>query len=111
MSTRQDKVARLIQKEIATFFQRETRNIFPGIMITVTVVRITPDLGIAKIYLSIFPSNQKDEILEYIQSNTKSIRHFLSQSIKPQLRKMPELNFYIDDSLDYIDNINNLLRQ
>ena len=111
MGTRQNKIARLIQKEIAVIFQQYAQNIYPGGMVTVTVVRITPDLGLAKVYLSIFPSNKKDEVMEYIHSNTKNFRHALSQTIRSQLKKMPELQFFVDDSLDYIENIENLLKK
>lgn len=109
MSTRQDKVGRLIQKELGNYFQREIQNLYPGGMITVTIVRMTADLSIARVHLSIFPSKNKDEIFENIQQNGKLIKQYLVGKIKSQLRKMPEINFFIDDSLDYIDNIDKLL--
>ena len=101
----------MIQKDLASLFQQQIKNIYPGGMITVTVVRVTPDLALAKVYLSIFPSNKKDEILEYVHDNVKYFRHQLAQKLKNQLKKMPELNFYLDDSLDYIENIENLLKK
>lgn len=107
---RQNKVSRLIQKELGKIFQVETSRYFPGGMISVTAVRISPDLGLAKIYLSIFPAKDKSGVLASINDDIKSIRYKLSQQIK-MIRKMPELAFFIDDSLDYIDNINKLLKQ
>jgi len=80
-----------------------------GKMITVTTVRVSPDLGIAKVYLSIFPSTNKDDVFALVKQNTKAIRHELAQRIKNQMRIVPELQFFIDDSLDYIENIDRLL--
>ncbi len=110
-TTRQNKIARLIQKDIASLFQNQIKNIYPGGMITVTVVRVSPDLALAKVYVSIFPSNKSKEILVYLQENARFFRHQLAQILKNQLRKMPELAFYLDDSLDYIENIENLLKK
>jgi len=108
-STRQNKISRLIQRELADIFQKESRNLFMGKMISVTVVRITPDLGIAKAYLSIFPSDNSKEVLKQIRIANSKIRGMLGRKVGKQLRVVPELEFYIDDSLDYIDNIDKLL--
>jgi len=108
-STRQNKVARLIQKEMGCIFQKESRNFFKGILITVTVVRISPDLSSAKIYLSLFPTNNKDEILSLISKNNKIIRHELAKRIRHQFRAVPQLTFFLDDTLDYMENIDSLL--
>lgn len=80
-------------------------------MVTVTNVRITPDLGLARVYLSIFPSNQNKETLEIVKNNYKAIRLLLGQKVKNQLRVVPELEFFIDDSLDYIERIDKLLKK
>lgn len=108
-STRQSKVSRLIQKDLGEIFQQESRNLFNGKMISVTVVRMSPDLGLAKVYLSIFPSDKIEENLETIRRNSKKLRHILAKRVRHQLRIVPELAFFLDDSLDYIENIDNLL--
>jgi ribosome-binding factor A len=109
-STRQKKVARLVLKEVAEIINRKGREIAPGKMISVTQVRITPDLSLAKVYISIFPADKKEEILESIQEHSKNIRFELGVKVKMQLRIVPELAFYLDDSLDYIDNLDKLLK-
>jgi ribosome-binding factor A len=108
-SIRQNKVSRLIQKELADFFRLESRNIFGGKMISVTVVRVSKDLAVAKVYLSIFPSEGADEVYRLIKQLTGQIRGELGHKVGKQLRIVPELQFYIDDSLDYIDNIEKAL--
>jgi len=110
-TTRQNKVSRLIQKELADYFQKESRNYFRGKMISVTVVRTTRDLGLARVYLSIFPSEGSDNILSQIKIVSKQIRGNLGRRVGKQLRVVPELEFFIDDSLDYIGNIDKLLKQ
>ena len=108
-STRQKKVGRLIQKELAEIFRSRTRNMFGGNMITVTVVRMSPDLMLAKVYISIFPSDKQDEVLETVNSTAGETRYYLGKRIGNQVKGIPELAFYIDDSLDYADRIENLL--
>ncbi len=108
-TTRQSKVSRLLQKDLGIIFQQEARNLFAGKMISVTTVRVSPDLGLAKIYLSIFPSEKTEETLELIKMQTRNIRRILGNKVGKQLRIVPELAFFIDDSLDYIENIDNLL--
>jgi ribosome-binding factor A len=110
-TTRQNKISRLIQKELGEIFQRQGRSHFDGAMITVTNVIITKDLSLAKVYLSLFATKDKDSLLKKIESNTREIRMNLSQKVRNQLRIIPELKFYIDDALDYIDNIDKLLKQ
>ncbi len=107
-TTRQNKIARLLQKELSDIFLGETRKTH-GILISVSAVRISPDLSIAKVYLSIFPSEKAQEILGSIQNNAKQVRYDLAQRVRMQLRKIPELSFFIDDSLDYIEKIDALL--
>ncbi|MCC8036489.1 MAG: 30S ribosome-binding factor RbfA [Rikenellaceae bacterium] len=109
-TTRQQKVGRQIQKDISEIFLREAAGIFPGAMVTVTLVRMTPDLGIARIYMSVFPFARKDEVLGAARGNTGLIRKALGARVRNQLKLVPELEFYIDDSLEYIDNIDNLLK-
>lgn len=105
---RQAKIARLIQKELSEIFRRQTAAL-GGVIVTVSAVRISPDLSIAKAYLSIFPPAKSHEILENIKRQSKTVRYELAQAVKSVLRKCPDLNFYLDDSLDYIDNIDRLL--
>jgi ribosome-binding factor A len=109
-SVRQNKISRLLQKELATFFQAEGGNLFPGKMITVTVVRVSPDMGLAKVYLSIFPHTPEEDIMASISAHQKTIRSVLGRNIRHQVRVIPELAFYLDDSVDYFEKINKLLR-
>ena len=109
-STRQQKINRLLQKELAEIFQRESRTLFMGKLISVTVVRVTPDLAMARSYLSIFPTENIREVLKEIRIANPRIRGMLGRRIGKQLRVIPELEFYIDDSLDYIDKIDKLLK-
>ncbi len=109
-STRQKKVSRLIQKEMAEMFIRKTGEIAPGKLVSVTVVRVSPDLSFAKIFLSIFPSAGKAEVLSAIKDLAPKLRFELGQKVRSQLRIVPEIAFFLDDSLDYIDNIDKLLK-
>jgi ribosome-binding factor A len=109
-SVRQNKIARLLQKELAEIFQKESKNLFNGKIITVTVVRITADLNMARVYLSIFPMKENEDFDLIVNQNIRIIRNYLGKRIRHQLRSVPELVFYHDDSLDYIDNINKLLK-
>jgi ribosome-binding factor A len=109
-STRQKKVSRLIQKEIADIFLRKGIEYAPGKLVSITKVRVSPDLSFAKIYISIFPSENHDNILHAIQEHAHKIRFELGQKVGKQLRIVPEVVFYYDDSLDYIDKIDKLLK-
>ncbi|PKP39478.1 MAG: ribosome-binding factor A [Bacteroidetes bacterium HGW-Bacteroidetes-15] len=109
--TRLNKVSRQIQKDLGEILQRQSQSLFLGKLITVTAVRVSPDLGIAKVYVSIFPTEKKEDVMDILKQNTKSIRFELGQRIKNQMRIVPELAFYIDDSLDYIENIDRLLKE
>lgn len=108
--TRQNRIARLLQKEIASIFQTQTRAMH-GILVSVTRVKISPDLGICTSYLSIFPSEKSSELLKNIKANEKTIRYELGKRVHNQLRIIPELRFFIDDSLDYIEHIDDLLNK
>lgn len=109
-STRQAKIARLIQKELSEIFRQETAKTH-GVIVSVSAVRVSPDLSIARAYLSVFPSDKAKDMLDSINHNAKTIRYELAQKVRYQLRKTPELAFYLDDSLDYIENIDNLLNK
>ena len=109
-STRLSKIERLLQKEVGGIVQRQTQARH-GVLVSVSVVRVSPDLSVARAYLSIFPSEKAQDLLENIRANTKAIRYDLGQRIRQQVRKIPELTFFIDDSLDYIENIENLLKK
>lgn len=110
-TTRQHKISRLIQKDLAEILQKEGRYFFSGVLISVTNVRISPDLSIARVYLSIFPSEKGKEILLEIKKLQSKIRGLLGLKVGKQLRIVPQLDFHIDDSLDYIDNIDRLLKE
>ena len=109
-TTRQNKVARLIQKDLSNIFQEETRKT-RGVLVSVSAVRVSPDLSVAKAYLSIFPSERAEELLKNINDQASQIRFKLGTLERHQLRIIPELRFFIDDSLDYIDNIDRLLKE
>ena len=108
--TRQNKIARLLQKELSLIFQSQTR-MMHGVMVSVTRVKISPDLSVCTAYLSIFPSDKGEELLTNIQTNEKTIRYELGTRVRNQLRIIPELRFFIDDSLDYIEHIDELLKK
>ena len=108
--TRQNKIARLLQKELSMIFQQQTRATH-GVMISVTRTKISPDLSICTAYLSVFPSEKGEEILANINANTKQIRYELGTRVRNQMRIIPELRFFIDDSLDYIEHIDELLKK
>ena len=109
-TNRQKKIAGVIQKDLVDILQGAARDGMKGVVISVTKVQVTSDLGQAKAHLSIFPSDKKDEIMEGIKANTVMIRHALALRTKNQLRRMPELMFYVDDSLDYIEDIDKALK-
>ena len=106
---RLEKVNRLIQKELGDIFQKELKPKVPMLMITVTHVRVTSDLSYANVYLSIFGVDDKKKVVDEVGQNTRAIRGLLGNRIRHQMRVVPELRFFEDDSLDYIENIDNLL--
>lgn len=107
-SKRQAKISRMLQKELSEIFRRQTAAL-GGVLVSVSGVRITPDLSIARVYLSIFPPQKAADILENVKKQTKTVRYELARNVKEVLRKCPDLQFYLDDSLDYIENIDRLL--
>lgn len=109
-SNRQKKIAGIIQKDLAEILQGEVRkNGILNLIISVTKVSVTTDLSIARVYLSIFPNAKSKEILDEITANKAMIKNHLAQRVKQQLRKVPSLTFFIDDSLDYIEKIDQAL--
>jgi ribosome-binding factor A len=106
---RQARIARLVQKELSEIFRRQTAAM-GGVLVSVSAVKVSPDLSIARAYLSIFPGDKAKEILTNIEHQSKAVRFELAQAVKQTLRKCPELQFFIDDSLDYVENIDRLLQ-
>ena len=110
-STRQLKVARQIQKDISELFLRECAEMVRGVIVSVTTVRVSPDLENARIYLSIFPFAKHEEVMARIEADKWKIRRLLGERMRNQLRVVPEINFFLDDSLEYIENIDSLLKE
>ena len=100
----------MIQKDLSTIFLQQTRQM-KGVLVSVSIVRISPDLSVAKAYLSIFPSEKAQELLQNINDSAAQIRYELGTLERHQLRIIPELKFFLDDSLDYLENIDKLLKQ
>lgn len=109
-TNRQKKIAGVLQNDLVNILQADAQNGMPGVILSVTKVSVTTDLSIAKIYLSIFPNDKRDSILKGIRDNTLKIKHQVALKTKHQLRKMPNLIFYVDDSLDYIESIDKALK-
>ena len=110
-STRQQKIARQIQRDIAEILQKELADTLRGTLVTVTTVRVSPDLAYAKVYVSIFPFDRSEATLEAIREKGWLIRRTLGARIRNQLKIVPELEFFLDDSLEYVENIDNLLKK
>lgn len=108
-NTRQQKIARQIQRDVAEILQKDAADLVRGSLVTVTAVRISPDLAYAKIYVSVFPFDRKDQVLAVLGDKTWMIRKLLGARIRNQLKIVPEIEFFLDDSLEYIDNIDQLL--
>ena len=108
-TTRQSKISRLLQKELSEIFLLQTKAM-PGILVSVSAVRISPDMSIARVYLSVFPSEKCEELVKNANNNMKSIRFELGTRVRHQLRIIPELKFFVADSLDYIEKIDSLLK-
>lgn len=109
-TTRQNKISRLIQKELSEIFLLQTKSM-NGVLVSVSAVRISPDMSIARVYISVFPSERSQEIVKNINDNMKSIRYELGTRVRHQLRIIPELKFFVDDSLDYAERIDELLKK
>ncbi|MFL3661216.1 MAG: 30S ribosome-binding factor RbfA [Polaribacter sp.] len=109
-TNRQRKIAGVLQKDLVDVLQKAAQDGMKGVIISVSKVHVTADLGVAKVYLSIFPSENRDEMVKGIQSNTPLIRHEMAKRTRNQLRRMPELLFFGDDTLDYIEEIDKSLK-
>ena len=109
-SNRQKKVARLIQKDLSGIFLEESKSCYSGIMITITHVFVSKDFSLAKIYLSLFPDKNKLTVFENIKQKKFQFKHKLSFKLKNQLRKTPDLVFYLDNSLEHYQTINQILK-
>ncbi len=110
-STRQLKVAREIQRDLAEIIRGKGMAVFEGAMVTVSEVRISPDLSIAKVYVSIFPSEKQGVVMGILKDNMKALRGELGRKVGKQLRIVPELAFYLDTSIDYAEHIEELLKK
>ena len=110
-TTRQQKVARQIQKDLAEISRARGMAAYDGALLTVSGVKITPDLALAKVYVSIFPSTKATAVMEQLGEETSRLRGELGRRVSKQLRIVPELVFYLDDSLDYVEHIDELLKK
>lgn len=108
-TNRQRKIAGVLQKDLVDVLQKAAQDGMKGVLISVSKVHVTSDLGVAKVYLSVFPSDKRDYIVKGVQDNTATIRYEMAKRTKNQLRRMPELLFYGDDTLDYLEEINKSL--
>ena len=109
-TTRQQKISRLIQKELSDIFQKDAKSMH-GVIVSITKTYISPDMSVCRAYISVFPSERSAEIVKNLNQNMRQIRYELGTRVRHQLRIIPELTFYVDDSLDYIEHIDNLLKQ
>lgn len=110
-SIRQEKIAELIKRELSLYFQQNARTVGKGAMVSVTIVRVSKDLSVVKAYLSIFGGSESaQEVLKNIKEQQHIIRHELGKKMRQQLRVIPEFHFYLDDSLDYAEKIDGLLK-
>lgn len=110
-STRQQKIASLIQRDISDIFLREAAAFVAGALVSVTKVRVSPDLSFAKVYISVFPFDKSDEVVKNLKTAQSQIRYALGTRVRAQLRIVPELAFYVDDSMEYVEKIERLIKQ
>ncbi len=110
-TTRQQKIASLIMKDVSDIFLKQAAHAVKGSLVSITKVRVSPDLSLAKIYISVFPFDKHAEVLASVKENTKTIRYELGKKVRTQLRIVPALVFYVDDSLEYVENIEKLIGQ
>lgn len=110
-STRQLKVARELQRDLAEIIRSKGMAVFGGAMVTVSEVRISPDLSVAKVYVSIFPSAKAESVMKILEENKKAFRGELGRKVASQLRIVPEMDFYLDTTLDYAEHIEELLKK
>lgn len=107
-SKRQQKINKLIQKELSEVFQRESAHMVSGTLITITIVRVSSDLGLAKVYISVMPESKAQAVLDNIANEISVVRHALGNRMRNQLRKIPELRFYEDDTAQYASKMNQI---
>ncbi len=110
-TTRQQKVAKQIQKDVAEIFQKEGAAMVRGSLVTVTAVRVSPDFGYAKIYVSIFPFEHNEPVMKELERQNWFVRRALGQRMRNQLKNVPEIQFFLDDSLEYIEGIDKALHE
>ncbi len=110
-SKRQQKFAGVIQKDLAAIFQREGMNYLPGTLITITKVRVTPDLAMARIFLSFFNNNNPDAAIKTIKSHASEMRYKLGARIKDQVRVIPQLDFFLDDTSEYVNRMEKIFNK
>lgn len=108
--SRQEKIGRLIQKELSEMFLLQTKAMH-GVMVSVSRCRVSPDLSYCNAYLSVFPSERAQEIVDNIMKNVKTVRYDLGRRLRYQLRIIPELRFFVDDTLDYLEHIDEILKK
>ncbi len=109
-TTRQNKISRLVQKELGEIFRLQTQGM-RGVIVSVSACRVSPDLSVCRVYLSVFPSERAEELVSNITANQKQVRYELGKRVRFQLRIIPELKFFVDDSLDYAEHIDQLLKE
>lgn len=109
-TTRQQKIAKQIQKDVAEIFQKEGAALVRGLLVTVTGVRVSPDFGYAKIYVSVFPFDRSAELMKTLEHQNWFVRRALGQRLRNQLKNVPEIQFFLDDSLEYIEHIEQALK-
>lgn len=110
-STRQLKVARELQRDLAEIIRSKGMAVYGGAMVTVSEVRVSPDLSVAKVYVSIFPSSKAESVMKVLEEDKKALRGELGRKVASQLRIVPELDFYLDTTLDYAEHIDQLLKK
>lgn len=110
-SKRQQKFARVIQKDLGEFFRREANNFVPNAMITVTKVRATPDLGLVRVFLSFFNVPNAEEAIKKIKSQAAEIRYNLGKKIKDQVKSVPQIDFFLDDTNEYVDKMDKIFNE
>lgn len=110
-SKRQKQVAKLVLEEMSAIFQREGINVIDGGMVSISKVNITPDLLEARIFLSLFKINNPEELMQSIKERTKELRNLLGMRVRNQLRRIPDLHFFVDDTLEYVDKMETIFKQ
>jgi len=110
-STRQKKIASLLQRDLAEIFRATAASDFPGTLISVSKVRVSPDLGLCRVYLSVFPTDRSVLVMDYCEEHAPKLRAALAQKVRNQLRIIPALHYHLDDSMEYEANIDRLLRE